>query len=171
MTDGQSVMAGRVASLHLHPEEPDRPLRVVEAVEAVAGKGIVGDNRYFGRMSRSTGQPTRRQISLIAREQIAKHAAVLGLQSIEPGAVRANIETLNLDLVQLVGQHVTIGGAVLYFYEPRRPCHKMDALCSGLRALMEDGRQGVMAEVIRSGRIAVGDGIRLEPAADNIVEK
>ena len=164
-------MVGRVASLHLHPEEPDEPLRLVAAVEAVTGKGIVGDNRYFGRISRSTGQPSRRQISLIAREQIAEHAAVLGLQSIEPGAVRANIETLDVDLMQLVGQRVAIGEAILYFYEPRQPCHKMDVLCSGLRALMEDGRQGVMAEVIRSGRIAVGDGIRLEPVADNIVEK
>src|SRR5256885_7561570 len=49
--------------------------------------------RYFGRVSRNSGKPSRRQLSLIEREQIAEHAAPLGLETIAPGAVRANIET------------------------------------------------------------------------------
>ncbi len=157
------IIAGRVASLHLHPANADAPLRGVQTIEAVAGKGILGDERYFGRISRSTGLPARRQVSLIAREQIAGHAVALGLETIAPGAVRANIETLGVDLLALLDRHVAVGGAVLYFYEPRTPCHKMDAVCTGLRALMADRRQGVMAEVIRSGRITVGDAIRPAP--------
>ena len=47
------------------------------------------------------------------------------------------------------------------FDEPRLPCHQMDAIAPGLRKLMEEGRQGVMAEVIRSGVVRAGDVIRL----------
>jgi MOSC domain-containing protein YiiM len=56
---------------------------------------------------------------------------------------------------------VVIGGAVLHFYEPRTPCEKMDAICVGLRELMEPKRQGVMAEVVQSGRISVGDRVEV----------
>jgi len=148
-----------VASLHLHPTEPGAPLSSVQEIEIVAGRGIAGEPRYFGRLSRHTGRPTRRQVSLIEREQIAEHAATLRLPSIPPGAVRANIETLGINLVALAGQQVQVGEAILLFYEPRTPCEKMDALCAGLRALMENGRQGVMAEAVRSGKIRVGDAI------------
>lgn len=153
-------ISGRVASLHLHPSEPGAPLSTVEFFEMIAQKGIVGNGRYFGRTSRSTGQPSRRQVTLIEREQIDEHAAALGLESISPGAVRANIETLGINLVELIGRQVMIGDAVLHFYEPRTPCSKMDAICQGLRGLMENQRQGILAEVIQPGFIRVGDTIR-----------
>lgn len=157
-------LSGRVASLHLHPAMPNAPLSEVEAIELIAKKGIVGNGRYFGRTSRSTGKPSRRQVSLIEREQIAEHAATLGLESIFPGTVRANIETLGIDLVQLVGRHVAIGQAVLHFYAPRTPCSKMDAILTGLRQLMEHRRQGVLAEVIHPGLIRVGDAVHVHSA-------
>jgi MOSC domain-containing protein YiiM len=59
-----------------------------------------------------------------------------------------------------VGREVEIGEARLRFYEPREPCAKMDALCHGLRQLMRDNRQGVLAEVVQSGTVRVGDAIR-----------
>jgi hypothetical protein len=160
--------SGRVASLHLHPATPGAPLKSVDAVEVVAGKGIQDEPRYFGKFSRGTGEPSRRQISLIEREQIAEHAVTLGRQSIPPGAVRANIETFGIDLIQLVNSEIQIGGAVLFLYEPRTPCEKMDAVCSGLRALMENSRQGVLAEVVRPGTIRVGDTISARAKAPAI---
>jgi hypothetical protein len=154
------ALSGRVASLHLHPPQGGAALTSVDFVEVVASKGILGNSRYFDRVSRTTGQPSRRQVSLIGREQIAEHAGALGLPSIPPGAVRANIETLGVSLIALIGQQIQIGEAILLFYEPRTPCSKMDAICVGLRALMADHRQGVMAQVIQSGRIQIGDGIQ-----------
>jgi MOSC domain-containing protein YiiM len=145
---------GCVASLHLHPGVAGGPLQLVDSLEAVVGNGLAGDERYFGRTS-------RRQVSLIEREQIAEHAVALGLETIAPGAVRANIETLGIGLVELIDRQVAVGGAVFYFYEARTPCHKMDAICEGLRGLMADGRLGVMAEVVQSGRITVGDKVRV----------
>ncbi len=151
---------GCVASLHLHPAEPGTPLQAVECVELIAGKGIVGDNRYFGRLSRDSDQPSRRQVSLIEREQIAAHAGALGFQSISAGAVRSNIETTGINLIDLIGREVQVGQAVLFVYAPRDPCAKMDAICQGLRERMMNQRQGVMAEVRRSGQIHIGDLIK-----------
>lgn len=148
---------GRVASLHLHPEKSGEPLRSVKQIEVVELKGIRGNPRKFGAVSRSTGQPSKRQVSLIEREQIAEHAATLGLQTIPPGAVRSNVETSGIDLVALVGKEVRIGDAILFLYDARTPCEKMDRLCVGLRALMENNKQGVLAQVVRSGTIRVGD--------------
>jgi MOSC domain-containing protein YiiM len=155
------ALSGLVASLHLHPTEPGTPLQSVDVVDAVEGRGIQADARYFGRLSRETGLPTRRQVSLIEREQIAEHAATLGLQTIPPGAVRSNIETTGINLLSLLGREVQIGDAVLLFCVPRDPCAKMDAICQGLRALMMDQKQGVLAQVVQSGTIRVGDAIRL----------
>jgi len=157
-----SSSTGRVVSLHLHPEKSGEPLRPVEQIEVVAQKGIRGNGRYFGRLSRSTGQPSKRQVTLIEREQISEHAATLGLETISPGAVRSNIETLGINLIELIGREVRIGEAILRFYEARTPCEKMDRICEGLRGLMEDRKQGVLAQVIRGGVIRVGD--TTEPA-------
>jgi len=156
MTNGSQV--GKVVSLHLHPATSGDPLQAVSEIRAEVGKGIVGDARIFGRKDRK-GEPSRRQISLMAREQIARHATALSLAAIPPGAVRANIETAGIDLLSLLGQEVKVGSAVLLFYEARTPCGKMDLVAPGLRELMAHGRQGVMAQVVRSGEIRVGDEI------------
>jgi len=155
--------AGRVTSLHLHPPEPGAPLVTVGSIEVVEQKGILGEPRYFGRLS-SNGQPSRRQVSLIEREQIAEHAAALGLASIPPGAVRANVETTGVKLVPLAGRQIQIGQAILFITAPRDPCAKMDAIRHGLRKLMTHDRQGVLAQVVKSGVIRVGDEIRPLPA-------
>src|SRR6266568_539447 len=162
--DDQSVvnspaLSGHVASLHLHPAEAGAPLQNVDLLELIESKGIFGEPRYFGRLSRDSDSPNRRQISLIEREQLAEHAAGLGLQSIPPGAVRANIETLGINLVALVGRQVQLGQALLLIYAAREPCAKMDAVCRGLRERMTNNRQGVLAQVLRSGNIRVGDSI------------
>ncbi len=126
----------------------------------MAEKGVQEDRRYFGRKSRSTGKPSQRQVTLIEREQIAEHATALGLESIRAGDVRSNMETTGVDLQSMMGRDVQVGEAVVRFYEPRTPCAKMDALFPGLRQLMENSRQGVLAEVVRSGVVRVGDAIR-----------
>lgn len=135
-------------------------MRAVEQIEVVAHKGILGNPRKFAAISHRTGQPGKRQVSLIEREQISEHAVTLRLQSIPPGAVRSNIETIGIDLIALVGREVRIGTARLFFYEARTPCEKMDRICVGLRSLMENSKQGVLAQVVQDGIIRVGDTIR-----------
>lgn len=145
---------GIVASLHVHPVESGEPLRAIESVNLVEGKGILEDTRFLGRK--------RRQVTLIEREQLARHADVLGIGEITPGAARANIETAGMDLQQFVGYRLRVGEAVVEIYAPRTPCHKMDRICQGLRELMENGKQGVLATVVKGGAIRVGDSIVAE---------
>ena len=143
-------LAGRVNSLFVHGTRAGGPLVPVDFLELIAGKGVLGDPRYFDRGS-------RRQVSLIAREEIAAHADALGLGELAPGVVRSNIETTGVDLGGLLGWEVRVGTAVLYFYAPRTPCAKMDAICKGLRERMGDGRQGVLAQIVTTGRVQPGD--------------
>ena len=150
---------GNVESLHLHPKVGGEALRSVNEVYAETGKGLEGDTRVFGRKDR-TGEPSLRQVSLIAREEIARHAAALGRTEIPPGAVRSNIETTGIDLVSFLGREMEVGEALLLFYEARTPCWKMERIAPGLQAMMSQGRQGVLAQVIRSGWIRAGDAIR-----------
>jgi MOSC domain-containing protein YiiM len=153
---------GAVASLHLHPDQSGGPMIDVDQFTLVEGRGIAEDTRYFDR-------PSRRKVTLIGREQLDEHAGVLGLDTIAPGLARSNIETTGIDLVALIGRDVQVGGAVLRFYEARTPCHQMDAVAPGLRRLMEGGRQGVLAQVVRGGVVRVRDTVSGARAADDRV--
>jgi len=125
-----------------------------DAFSVVAEKGIEknGEGRLFERGS-------KRQVSLIEREQLAEHANALGHPGFAPGDVRSNIETEGIDLISLKGKQIQIGEAVLLLYEARTPCWKMDELIVGLRARMEEERQGMLAQVISGGIIRAGDPI------------
>lgn len=161
MNTASSPASARVASLHLHPEQPGAPLQSVQAIEVVQAAGILGEPRYFGRLSKDTGQTSKRQVTLIEREQLGEHATALGLSGIVAGAARSNIETQGIDLIGAIGSEVEIGDAVLFIYAHRDPCQKMDAVCQGLRERMMNKRQGVLAQIVRSGKIAVGDAIKV----------
>jgi MOSC domain-containing protein YiiM len=150
---------GRVTSIHLHSPKASTPMTDTSEIELEAGKGIVGEPRYYGRKNRF-GKQTRRQVTLIEREIIVEHAKALNA-NISPGFVKSNIETSGVDLISLIGKKIQIGDAVLNFYEPRLPCDQMDRLIPGMRLLMCDKRQGVVAEIVRSGHIKIGDELRI----------
>src|SRR5438132_1560736 len=109
---------GRIVSIHIHPEKSGGEMLSLEQIDVVAEKGILQDKRYFGRVS-ANGKPTRRQITLVEREQLREHAAALGAQGFAPGAVRSNIETEGIELVPLQGKTIQIGGAQIRVGEPR----------------------------------------------------
>jgi MOSC domain-containing protein YiiM len=149
---------GSVASLHVHGARGGDPMQTLPEIELVVGQGIIQDRRYFGRKSRH-GEPGKRQVTLIEREQISEHCAVLGLSSIPPGIVRSNIETEGIDLSGLQGRYVRVGTAVILVGKPRDPCAKMDQIAPGLKNLMDHGKQGVLATVVVSGTVHVSDEI------------
>lgn len=153
--------SGTVASIHLHPSDRSKGLSSVDSVEFVAEAGLRGDQRYFGRKNRSTGGPSKRQVTLIERETLSRHAAALGIPPLAPGIARSNIETSGIDLSATVGRQLRVGTAVLLVVEPRTPCEKMDAIAPGLRTLMEAPNQGIIARVLESGYARIGDPIEL----------
>ncbi len=135
----------------------------VDEVLAETQKGLAGDPRYHGR--------SRRQVTLIAREELAEHAAALQCGEIVPGAARANLETTGVSLADWVGRELQVGEAILHIDELRDPCAKMDAVQPGLRARMDHGRQGVLARVVRGGLIRRGDSIGAVASSPGLVKE
>jgi MOSC domain-containing protein YiiM len=158
--NSETEETGVVGSLHVHSTRSTEPMVDVTGLTLVAEKGIQEDKRYFDRLN-SAGRPRRRQVTLMEREQISEHADALNLPEISPGAVRANIETRGISLIECIGKELQIGEAVICVYEARTPCSQMDVIAKGLRELMENSRQGVLAEVIQSGTVRIGDKIRV----------
>jgi MOSC domain-containing protein YiiM len=96
--------------------------------------------------------PPRREVLLVSKQ----HLDGLGLS---PGAIRENVTVDGVDVHDwAVGQQVRVGEAVLEITMVCDPCHRMDELRDGLRAQIHDKR-GMLAHVVESGEIALGDPI------------
>ena len=80
---------------------------------------------------------------------------------VEPGAIRENLTVAGDDVQRWpVGQRVRVGEAVFEITMVCDPCQRMDDLRQGLRAELDDKR-GMLARVVESGEVAVGDEIEL----------
>ena len=166
-----------VASLHLHPERAGGitkggPMTDHKTLTLVADKGIVGNTRYFGRLTKA-GKPSPRQISLIDRSLLMEHEMWIGEpECLPPGRVRSNIEITHhdptketlttpnkvMDLLDHLGKKIKIGKtAVIEITLAREPCWQMDVIAQGLQRLMGGHKQGVMARVVVGGEISTGD--------------
>lgn len=164
----------RVTSLHLHPKSKGGPIKggsmtPVSEMELVEGKGIKGNDRYFDRKT-TKGDPSPRQVSLIDRSTIKHHETQVGdFGCLPPGAIRSNIETAidgknhessECPYISLLNRRLQIGSSVIIeLTVARTPCWEMDVLSKGLQQSMKGERQGVLAKVIKSGTIKIGDPI------------
>jgi MOSC domain-containing protein YiiM len=96
----------------------------------------------------------RRQVLFASTE----HLRSVG---VDPGAIRENLTVDGDDVHRWpVGQRVAIGDAEFEISMPCDPCERMDQLRPGLREEL-GGRRGMLARVVKSGHVAVGDEIRL----------
>lgn len=135
-------MSGSVVYLFRKPAHR-APMQPAEHVDAVSGKGIRGDVSY-GR--------TQRQVLLISEDTLEQF-------DIRPGQVRENIVTRGLQLSEISeSEQLEIGKAMLEVTGDCTPCDRIDEIRPGLSADIA-GNRGILARVIRSGKIAVGDSI------------
>lgn len=142
---------GRVDWIGLRPERR-APLTVVDEVEATTEHGLAGDH-YDSRMK-------TRQVTLIQGEHLDAVASMLGVDAIDPGAIRRNIVVRGINLLALKGRQFTVGGTVLEFAEECHPCSLMEANLGpgGYNAMR--GHGGITARVVAGGRIRVGDVVK-----------
>ncbi len=147
---------GKVVSVHIAPSE-SAPMRSVESVRAVAGKGLEGD-RYFGFPGDAKTKPgPERELTLIESEAVEAAARDYKLR-VDPGAIRRNIVTRGIALNHLVGREFTVGAVRLRGVRLGEPCDHMETLSgvAGIRkALVHRG--GLRAEILEGGIIRVGD--------------
>ena len=80
---------------------------------------------------------------------------------VEAGAVKENFTVHGADVMQWpIGQRLEIGDAEFEISMVCDPCERMEEIRPGLQVELE-GKRGMLARVIRTGDVAVGDEIRL----------
>jgi MOSC domain-containing protein YiiM len=126
------------------------PMDPAQSAELVASRGIVGNANQGG----------KRQVTIIARE--AWDAVERELrESLAPETRRANLLVSGIDLANTRGRMLRIGACRVRVYGETKPCWQMEEAHVGLQlALRPDWRGGAFAEVLDSGRIAVGDFVK-----------
>jgi MOSC domain-containing protein YiiM len=80
---------------------------------------------------------------------------------VEHGAVKENFTVRGAEVMKWpLGQRVAAGDAEFEISMVCDPCHLMEEIRPGLQAELE-GRRGMLASVVRTGTVAVGDELRL----------
>ena len=147
----------------------------VDQLTLLAGLGIEGDAhagrtvQHLSRMAKEPNAANLRQVHLIHAE-LFEELAEKGF-SVGPGQLGENITTRGLDLLGLSrGTRLRLGEeALIEITGLRSPCVQINAFAAGLMAATLDKapdgslvrKSGVMAVVITSGDVRVGDGIEL----------
>lgn len=141
----------------------------------LAGLGVEGD-AHAGRTVqhrydkwKNPGAPNLRQVHLI-HDELLDELTKKGF-SVGPGQLGENITTHGIDLLGLSrGTRLRLGDeALIEITGLRNPCRQIDGLAKGLMAATLDKapdgslirKSGVMAVVVTSGDVQVGDAITL----------
>lgn len=146
-----------------------------ESITLLAGLGVEGDAhagrlvQHLSRMAKDPNVPNLRQVHLIHAE-LFEELVEKGFQ-VAPGQLGENITTRGLDLLGLSsGTRLRLGDeALIEITGLRNPCKQIDGLAKGLMAATLDKaadgslvrKCGVMAIVITSGDVRLGDAITL----------
>lgn len=121
------------------------PIREVESVECITGRGLRGD-RYFDHQANYKGQ-----VTLFAQEVFAALSLDLQLPSASPSALRRNLLVSGGDLNELIGRQFELQGVALEGTEECRPCYWMDeAIGPGAEAWLK-GRGGLRCRILSDG--------------------
>lgn len=123
-----------------------------EAIELVAGKGIIGD-RFFDWKENYKGQITFIDLAVI--DEIRKHTENPDLPA---SAFRRNVVVSGIDLNKLIGVTFELGGIRFQGTEECRPCYWMDEACGkpGTEEIMK-GRGGLRCRILDDGVLKAED--------------
>lgn len=149
---------GRIAAIFV-ADRAETPMRALDEVRVVAGRGLAGD-RYAG----STGTWSRggedhrpkRQVTFIESEAVVAVRRDHGID-LDASETRRNIVTTGLALNHLVGREFETGGVRFRGISLCEPCTHLERV-SG-RPIREPliHRGGLNAEALSDGLIRVGD--------------
>lgn len=158
-------MPGRVVSIHV-AEAAGYPMRPVDAVRALPGRGLEGDRYLRGTGTYSAKIGADRELTLIEMEALADLRRDYGVELL-PGETRRNIATRGVPLNHLVGRIFRVGSATARGLRLCEPCSHMEKLAGKpVRAGLVH-RGGLRAQVLTEGWIRVGDDVRVaEEGAD-----
>lgn len=132
------------------------PMRSVDQIRAVPGKGLEGDRYYNQRGAFSHKPGPDRQVTLIAIEAIEGLQRETGI-TLSPGDARRNLVTRGAPLNHLVGKTFKVGEVTLRGIRLCEPCEHLAKLTQPgvLPGLVHRG--GLRAEILNEGTIRVND--------------
>ena len=120
------------------------------------GSGVVGDDV----VSRRHHGGSRQAVYAVAREELDWWGSALG-RVLPDGMFGENLTTAGLEVDEaVVGEHWTVGSAVLEVTAPRIPCATFHAWMGEpgwVRRFSERGRTGAYLAVVSPGTITTGD--------------
>ncbi len=166
------TVTGHVAAVHRSAEHGFSKA-TVSAIDLVTGQGVAGDAhagatvKHRSRVARDPTQPNLRQIHLLQGELLDSLKAQ-GF-AVAPGELGENVTTHGVDLLGLPrGSRLQLGdAAVVAVTGLRNPCAQIERFRAGLLQAVLDRdavgvlvrKAGVMAVVLRDGRVQAGDAL------------
>lgn len=149
---------GEVLAIHI-AAGAEGAMQGVDRIQAVPGKGLVGDRYYLATGTYSAKLGPDRQVTLVESEALEALARDYGIE-LEPGASRRNITTRGVALNHLIGREFLVGEVRLRGLRLCEPCKHLEAV-TGLEVrpgLVHRG--GLRCEILAGGDINVGDPVR-----------
>ena len=129
-------------------------METVNNINIISGKGIMGD-RYF-----KENNDKKNQITLIEKENI-DYFNKLNNTQIKSVEFRRNIITEEVRLNELVGKVFSLGNVKLKGIDLCRPCKNLQETLKQKNLIKEFLRKGgLRCEIIKDGKISVGDEIK-----------
>lgn len=139
---------GRIEWVGLRPDRRTE----IDAVNTVTltTDGLSGDR----------GRAGKRAVTLIQLAHLAAIGSYLGQRPVAPDILRRNLVVSGINLAALKGREVQVGEAILRFTVICAPCSRMEeALGKGGYSAVR-GHGGWCAEVVRPGRLKLGDAVQ-----------
>ena len=151
---GTPATPGTITAILVASEAEADLMRVSEA-QAEAGRGLVGDRYYAGGGTFSNPHARGLDLTLIEQEVIDDLGGIFPGYRAEDA--RRNVVTKGIALNDLVGWRFRVGEVECLGQRLCEPCAHLDriAIRGSLRPLVHRG--GLRADIVTSGRIAVGD--------------
>lgn len=138
--------------------EAEGPMKVVTAVEAVEGRGLVGDRYEHGAGTFSVSGGRGNDLTLVEAEALDE----LGAGGVELSAAEArrNLVVRGVALDDLIGRRFRVGEVECLGQRRCEPCAHLERLTQPgvLRGLVHRG--GLRADVLSGGEIRTGDRIQ-----------
>jgi MOSC domain-containing protein YiiM len=144
---GPFCMLERMAELVGIWRSPKRrePMEALERARVFENEGVEGCAHRRG---------GKRNVLFVAAED-------LDSLDVAPGAAKENFTVSGAEVMKWpIGQRLEIGDAEFEISMVCDPCENMEKIRPGLQAELE-GKRGMLARVLRTGQVAVGDEIRL----------
>ena len=133
------------------------PMKKVEQLYALAGRGIEGDRYFLGTGTYSKSPEPGRQVTLIKSEVLESLKDKLEI-TIKPKESRRNILTQGIEINDLIGTEFYVGTVRLRAHRITQPCLYLEKLLDqpGLyKELWDNG--GISCEILSDGVIKERD--------------